>query len=145
MTNHASVECRPVAHITVAESACRGAIVDALQRRGWSVVEHATGLHLIHAISGVILGDQATRLPGLIVADAAARGCSGLSIARGLRDLGLQVPVVAVARTPDELATAHGGVITIARPENAARVAESLAHQYESRGDNPSPLQSATV
>jgi FixJ family two-component response regulator len=119
MTNHTSTEWRPIAHVSVQDAACRIAIVDTLYRRGWSVVEQPTGLHLIHAISGLILGDQPWLRPGLIVADAAARGCSGLSIAAGLRDLGSRIPVVVVARAADELATMRDGSLTIVEPELA--------------------------
>ena len=122
MNNHASI-----AHIAVEDAACRAAIIDTLHRRGWTVVEQPTGLHLIHAISGLILGDQPSLRPGLVVADAAARGCSGLSIARGLRDLGSRIPVVVVARAADELASRREGALTIVSPEAAARTVDLLA------------------
>ena len=145
MTNHASTEPCPIAHIAVEDAACRTAIIDSLQRRGWSVVEQVTGLHLIHAISGIILGDQRCPRPGLIVADAAARGCSGLSVARGLRDLGSRIPVVVVARAADALATKGDGLLTIVKPENAARTVELLAGPCLVRLGNPSPQHSATA
>ncbi len=121
-------EWHPIAHVAVEHAACRAAIIDTLQRRGWAVVEQPTGLHLIHAISGLILGDQPWLRPGLIAADAAARGCSGLSIARGLRDLGSRIPVVVIARAADELATTRDGPLTIVAPEDAVKTVELLAH-----------------
>jgi FixJ family two-component response regulator len=121
MKTHASTEWHPIAHVTVEDAACRAAVIDMLHRHGWSVVEQPTGLHLIHAISGIILGDQPWLRPGLIVADAAARGCSGLSIARGLRDLGWRIPVVVVARAADELAAMRDGPLTIVARSNAGR------------------------
>ena len=145
MTNHASTEWHPIAHIAVADPACRAAIIDTLNRRGWSIVEQPTGLHLIHALSGLILGDQPWLRPGLIVADAAARGCSGLSIARGLRDLGSRIPVVVVARAADELAAMHEGPLTIVAPENAARTVELLARPRGGRRGNPPSQHSATA
>ena len=138
MNNHASTKWRPIAHVTVEDAACRAAIVDTLERRGWSVVEQPTGLHLIHAISGIILGDQPWLRPGLIVADAAARGCSGLSIARGLRDLGSRIPVVVVARGADELAAMRDGPLTIVAPENAVRTVALLAGPRGVHCSNPS-------
>jgi CheY-like chemotaxis protein len=95
-------------------------------------------LHLIHAISGLILGDRPWLRPGLIVADAAARGCSGLSIARGLRDLGSRIPVVVVARAADELAAMRDGPLTIVSPEHAAHTVDLLA-------GNPPSQHSATA
>ena len=73
MKNHAFTEWRPIAHVTVEDSACRTAIIDALRRRGWSVVEEPTGLHLIHAISGIILGDQPWLRPGWPADDRGTR------------------------------------------------------------------------
>ena len=147
MTKRASTEWHPIAHIAVADAACRAAIIDTLHRRGWSVVEQPTGLHLIHAISGLILGDQPWLRPGLIVADAAARGCSGLSIASGLRDLGSRIPVVVVvARAADEVAAMRDGPLTIVDPENAVRTVELLARPRGGRRGNPSSSQhSATA
>lgn len=87
MKHDSSAEWRPVAHVTVQDTACREAIIDTLHRRGWSVVEQPTGLHLIHAISGHILGDQPWLRPELIVTDAAARGCTARS-ARTARSIG---------------------------------------------------------
>ena len=145
MNNHASTKWHPVAHIAVEDAACRAAIVDTLQRRGWSVVEQPTGLHLIHAISGLILGDRPWLRPGLIVADAAARGCSGLSIARGLRDLGSRIPVVVVARPADELVAMRDGPLTIVAPQNAARTIELLARPGGGRRGTPSSPHSATA
>ena len=120
-------EWRPIAHVAIEDATCRVAIVDTLHQRGWSVVEHPTGLHLIRAISGLILGDQPWLRPGMIVADAAARGCSGLSIASGLRDLGSRIPVVVVARAADELTSMRDGPLTIVKPEDATRTVELLA------------------
>jgi CheY-like chemotaxis protein len=145
MKNHASTEGHPIAHVTVDNVAYRAAIVDTLHRHGWSVVVHPTGLHLIHAISGLILGDQPWLRPGLIVADAAARGCSGLSIARGLRDLGSRIPVVVVARAADELATGRDGPLTIVELDHAARTVELFARPRGGRRDDPSSQQLASA
>jgi FixJ family two-component response regulator len=141
----ASPEWQPIAHIVLEDAACRTAIVDTLHRRGWSVVEQPTGLHLIHAISGLILGDQPWLRPGLIVADAAARGCSGLSIARGLRELESQIPVVVVARAADELVARHEGPLTVVGPEHAADVVERLARPVGGRCGDPPAQHSATA
>ena len=130
MMTHTSTKWRPIAHIAVQDAKCRSAIAETLQRLGWSVVEQPTGLHLIHAISGIILGDQPWLRPGLIVADAVGRGCSGASIALGLRDLGLHIPVVLITGSTDKLPPPNGA-ITIVDPAYAAssvaRLARSLA------------------
>jgi FixJ family two-component response regulator len=144
MNNPAS-EWHPIAHIAVEDAACRAAIIDTLHQRGWSVVEQPTGLHLIHAISGLILGDQPWLRPGMIVADAAARGCSGLSIARGLRDLGSLIPVVVVARAADELVAMRDGALTIVARENAVKTVELLARPRSGHRGTPSPQHGATT
>jgi len=141
MKNHASTPCRPIAHVTVGDVSCRAGIVDTLHRGGWSVVVHPTGLHLIHAISGLILGDQPGSQPALIVADAAARGCSGVSIASGLRDLGSTIPVIVVARTADDPVAVRNAPLTIVAAEDAARAVEFLASPHRACHGNPSTQQ----
>ena len=145
MNTHTSTEWHPIAHVTIEDAGCRAAIIDTLHRRGWSVVEQPTGLHLIHAISGLILGDQPWLRPGMIVADAAARGCSGLSIARGLRELDARIPVVVVARATDELSAMRDGRLTIVAPSNAVKTVEQLARRRGGHDGAPSPQHSATA
>lgn len=121
-----STQWRPIAFITLVDPALRARLAAVLHRGGWAVVEQPTGLHLIHALSGLILGDQPWLRPGLVVADAAARGCSGLTIARGLRDLDWHIPVVVVARPADAPQPSHDGPVAIAAPDEAARIVERL-------------------
>jgi FixJ family two-component response regulator len=90
------------------------------------VIEQPTGLHLIHAISGIILGDQASQRPGLIVADAVARGCMGASIARGLRDLDLRIPVVLIADPRNPAIPVTTDTAMIVDPANAASAVAQL-------------------
>lgn len=88
---------RPVAYVSIQDAAERARVVDALERAGWLVIPQPTGFHLIRAIAGVIEGDYAWLKPGLIVVDAWSRGCAGTTIAAGLRELGIAIPVVVVA------------------------------------------------
>jgi hypothetical protein len=48
----------------------------------------------------VIDGGRGWLRPQLIVIDAWSRGCSGTSIAAGLRDLGITIPIVLVGHAP---------------------------------------------
>jgi hypothetical protein len=82
----------PVAYVAVSNSERRARIVDGLQRHGWSVVEYATGFHVLAALAEVLDGDT-REVPRKIVIDAYARGCTGKSIASGLAALGLQIDV----------------------------------------------------
>jgi len=92
---------RPVAYVAMQERAARQRIVDVLSRAGWAVIPQPSGFHLIQAIAGVIDGHQPWLRPGLIVVDARSRGCAGTTIAAGLRDLGITIPIVLIA-APDE-------------------------------------------
>jgi len=85
------------AYIAIEDRAQRERISDALHKRGLSVVEHPTGFHLLSELADVIEGRARDR-PALIVVDAYARGCAGTTIAAGLHDLGLDIPVEIVNR-----------------------------------------------
>ena len=128
----------PIAHVTVEDARCRSAIVETLQRSGWSVVAQPTGLHLIRAMSGVILGDRPWLRPKMIVADAVARGCSGATIARGLRDLGLSIPVILIANPDRRPPVPTDRDVTLVDPANAAHAVADLARRL-AVGDAAAP------
>lgn len=90
-----SALCQPVAYMTVRQPTLRSDIAAALRRQGWTVTEQPTGFHLIQAIADVIEGHP-WRVPRLIVVDAVAPGCAGTTIADGIRELGVAIPVVVV-------------------------------------------------
>lgn len=91
-----SAVCRPVVYITVRHPVVRAQLREVLARQGWSVIEQPTGFHLIQAIADVIEGHQPWRAPALIVVDKVSPGCTGTTIASGLRELGVAIPVVLV-------------------------------------------------
>jgi FixJ family two-component response regulator len=88
---------RPVAYVTMHDASARAKITAVLERAGWAVISEPTGFHLIQALAGVIEDGQAWLRPGLIVIEARARGCAGTTIAAGLRELGIEIPIVLVA------------------------------------------------
>jgi FixJ family two-component response regulator len=122
----------PTAFIALEDRAQRERIAGALHRRGWSVSAHATGFHLLSELADVIDG-KARDMPGLIVVDAFARGCAGLTIAAGLRDLGVALPLVLVTRPGVQLPVTDDATVRVAGPETALRVIAELA------GDPPRP------
>lgn len=86
---------RPVAYVAVVDVERRRSISKVLGRDGWLVIDLPSGYHLVEDIADVLLGEQALlRPPDLVVVDVASPGCSGITIARGLRDLGWSVPIV---------------------------------------------------
>ncbi|HUQ03208.1 MAG TPA: response regulator [Kofleriaceae bacterium] len=97
---------RPVVYVSVDDVVRRKGVVDALQRLGWTVIEQASGFHILSALADVIEKDGANGRVGMIVVDEISRGCSGTTLARGLRDLGCSIPVVLVrpGTTLDEIA-----------------------------------------
>jgi DNA-binding response OmpR family regulator len=120
----AAARCCPIAYLTVHDGACRSRIADALHRQGWTVIEKPTGFHLVEAIAEVIEGGPMSARPGLIVVDAASRGCSGASIATGLRDLGERFPIVLVTRPGDRAAVSDMHDVHVADTASApARIA----------------------
>lgn len=87
---------RPTAYVSVGDDACRARIVDTLQRLGWTTIEQASGFHILSALADDIEKGGAKARVELIVVDEISHGCSGATLARGLRDLGCSVPVVLV-------------------------------------------------
>ena len=87
----------PTAYISIEDRKHRDRIIDALRGRGWSVAVHPTGFHLLSELADVIEG-RSREFPALIVVDAFSRGCAGTTIAAGLHDLGLDIPVEIVPR-----------------------------------------------
>jgi FixJ family two-component response regulator len=88
---------RPVAYVSMQDRPARDRIVNLLERSGWTVLAKPTGFHVLQAIADVIDGHREWLRPGLIVIDAHARGCAGTTIAAGLRDLGIAIPIVLIA------------------------------------------------
>jgi hypothetical protein len=116
---------RPVAHLALDDEACRAAIAAELRDLGWIAHEHPTGAHLLASISGVILGEGGERCPDLLVVDERARGCTGTSLAGGLRALGFLIPTVLV--TADGGAGGRTGGPVVAARSTAPRVVAGYA------------------
>lgn len=85
---------RPIAYVALDDPAIRARVVGILEDAGWTAVVEPTGFHLLQAIADIIDGSRPWLRPGLIVIDAFARGCAGTTIALGLRDLGITIPIV---------------------------------------------------
>ena len=114
---------RPGVFIAVSDRASRHAIVDALHRQGWAARELSTGFHVIEALADVIEGRPGPA-PAFVVIDALARGCSGVTIARGLRELAIEIPVLLVARPGDPIDSDVADVHVVPAGNAAAAIAE---------------------
>ena len=62
------------------------------------MITQPTDFHLLQSIADVIEGKFTWLDPMLIVIDAYAPGCAGTTIAAGLRELGIEIPIVLLTR-----------------------------------------------
>jgi FixJ family two-component response regulator len=115
---------RRFAYVSVADANCRRSIVQTLIERGWCVETRSTVFHVLDDLCDVIIGKADRVGPGLIAMDLHARGCSGISVARGLRDLGVDIPVVLVAEHPQ--AEADDALLVVSKTEAAKTIARLL-------------------
>jgi CheY-like chemotaxis protein len=117
---------RPVAYVSLQETADRERITSVLERAGWTVVLQPSGFHLIQAIAGIIDGHEDRLQPCLIVVDARSRGCTGTTIAAGLRDLGITIPIVLIAGPGEALPVSTDQSLRIVDSASAAKVVADL-------------------
>lgn len=127
-----SIDCRdqcwrPVGYVAMQDRAARRQIVNVLERAGWAVIPQPSGFHLIQAIAGVIDGEQPWLRPGLIVVDARSRGCAGTTIAAGLRDLGITIPIVLIAAPGETLPVSPDKTLRIVDSVSAENTVAELA------------------
>lgn len=122
-----------LAHVAVDDTMTRARITDTLRRYGWTVREQPTGFHLLAAIADIIddnaraAPDVPTDLPGLLVVDAIARGCAGLTIATGLRELGARIPLLLITRPGMNVPVSDDPLVRVASPDAAVRALTELS------------------
>lgn len=118
---------RPVAYISMQDQTARTQIVSVLERAGWAVVPQPTGFHLLQSIADVIDGRYTWLDPMLIVIDAYARGCAGTTIAAGLRELGIKIPIVLITSPGQRVPITTDEALRIVESSDAVSVVEALA------------------
>lgn len=128
---------RPVAYVTMHDAAARADIVATLERAGWLVIPQPTGVHLLQAIADVIDGQYTWLDPMLIVIDAYARGCAGTTIAAGLRDLGIKIPIVLITQPGQSVPVTTDEALWIVEAQRAAGVVAELAGKGATARDSP--------
>ena len=92
-----SESTRPICYLAIKNQQTRANVQAELERRGFRIIETPTGFHLVEALSGCILGDHPKPVD-LVVVEERLPGCRGSSIAEGLRELGVKIPVAVVDR-----------------------------------------------
>jgi FixJ family two-component response regulator len=93
----------PMCYVAITDPPTRTEVVTELRAKGWDVVEHATTFHLLADLSDCILGQRPWQSVGLIVVEDTSPGLRGTTIAHGLRELGVSIPVIVVERTTTPL------------------------------------------
>jgi CheY-like chemotaxis protein len=113
-----------LALVAVRDHDRRESITRSLWQRGWTVLELASGIQIVQALADVIIGNPGAPLPDLVVVDSISAGCSGVTIAAGLRELQLDIRVVLIAPSKSsELTPAAYAGSVILRDAVAASVA----------------------
>jgi hypothetical protein len=128
---------RPVAYVAMQERSAGHRIASVLERAGWVVLPQPSGFHLLQSIAGVIEGDPTWLRPGLIVIDAHARGCAGTTIAAGLRDLGITIPIVLVTGADEPRPVCSDATVRVVDRASAESVVADLAGCAIGRGHQP--------
>lgn len=132
---------QPVAHVAVRDEDLRTRLTETLHRCSWAAVTSPTGYHLLQTLSGPLFGEQPWLRPALIVVDAFSPGCSGLTIAHGLRDLGWSIPVVLVAASEEHralLEDSQDHQLFVTERDVAVPTVMALARRRSSRESRPS-------
>lgn len=135
-----NVTSRPVAYVAVQDRSTRTEISDRLERSGWAVSAQPSGFHLLQSIADVIDGHERSRDPMLIVVDAYPPGCSGTTIAAGLRDLGITIPIVLLRKPGDPVPVTDDETLRIVDAGHAPAVVAELANRRSHPArDRPPP------
>lgn len=128
---------RHVAYVTMQDAEARAEIVSVLERAGWAVIPQPTGFHLLQSIADVVEGRYTWLDPMLIVIDAYARGCAGTTIAAGLRDLGIEIPIVLITTPGQRVPVTTDAALRVITSSDAPAVVQELARGHLDALDSP--------
>jgi hypothetical protein len=104
------------------------------------VIPQPTGFHLLQSIADVIEGKYTWLDPMLIVIDAYAPGCAGTTIAAGLRELGIKIPIVLITRPGQQVPITTDEALRIVDSNDAVSAVADLANARGSlTRDSPVP------
>jgi len=133
--------------VVIRDGELRAQVAAALREEGWAVVDSPSGYHLLQSIAGPVLGEAPWRKPELVVVDAFSPGCSGLTIARGVRELGWSLSVVLIVNSAEHRSRVvedADNSIYVADREFAVRTAIEVARaRARSEHEPPSTLETS--
>ena len=129
---------RPVAYVSMQDAARRARVIAVLEGAGWTVVTQPSGFHVVHAIADVIEGRRAWLQPSLIVIDTHSPGCAGTTVALGLRELGIEIPIVLVGSPGETLPVSPDQMLRIVD----ASAADAAVAEIAAVGRSPRPWRS---
>jgi hypothetical protein len=123
----------PTCYTAIRDEAIRAELARSLARLGWRVVDRQTAFHVVQELADAIL-EQAPPPIGMVVVDEPSPGCRGSSLARGLRELGIEVPVTLIA--PPEVAPPEAPEerIYVVEPGLAALAIPTIARHHHAPG-----------
>jgi hypothetical protein len=111
------------AYVAVENASWRSAISETLKQQAWRVELRACGFDLLEDLCDLITNERPAVAPDLLVIDRLARGCAGTTIAFGLRDLGVRIPIVLVGASEPTPASDHDGIVQVSGPRAATVIA----------------------
>jgi hypothetical protein len=118
---------KPTCYTAIRNPALRAELAQALSRLGWRVVDRKTGYHLVSDLADVILGEAPRPEVDLVVIEEPAPGCRAETLAKGLRELGIDVPVTVIAPPDKAPPAAPERRIFVVPPERAASAVPAIA------------------
>jgi hypothetical protein len=119
---------RPVAYVSMQDQAARAQIVSLLERARWAVIPQPTGFHLLQSIADVIEEKYTWLDPMLIVMMHNAPGCAGTTIAGGLRELGIKIPIVLITRPGQRVPITRDEALRVVDSNDAVSAVAELAN-----------------
>jgi hypothetical protein len=125
----------PTCYVAIRDDAVRALITESLSELGWNVIARPTGFHLVEQLADVILAPSGRRGIDLVVVEERSPGCRGSSIARGLRDLGIDVPVALIAELAPKIASEDR--VYVIEPEWAAIAIPAIARSLHAPSAQP--------
>jgi hypothetical protein len=116
---------KPTCYTAIRNAATRAELMQSLTKLGWRVVDRKSTYHLVEELADVILGKAPKPEVDLVVVEEPSPGCRATTLARGLRELGIAVPVTVIA--PRDVAPPEQPGIFVVPPDQASTAVPAIA------------------